>query len=1081
MPATSFSLMPLVAPNSLSQVANAVEIAWNPSSDQSLKAQAFDYLNQLRSDPAGWQICLSIFTKTDPPYSEVVRHVALEIVNSSAAQAGLIDLQALSVIKDGLLAYLRQVLCLDAPVDSPGIQNKLAQTLTLLFSGLYASGWESFFDDLSNLTYKSTADSKTRDNPAGIVFYLRVLNSIHEEIGDVLVARSRAEQDRANALKDLIRQRDVHKIAASWQEILSQWRQGNNTIVEMCLRAVGSWVSWIDISLVVNREMLDLLFQQLGRVQQTEPAAGGEKVRDAAIDVFTEIISKKMKPEDKIDMIIFLNLDSIVSQLSSSPPLHDNRFTFRYDTDLAETVAKLVNFTVSDIVRTLENDSVPVETREKANTLLHVFLPHILRFFSDEYDEVCSTVVPCVNDVLSYLRKVCKSSPSAAPQYSSILLPILKAIIGKMRYDEASTWGEEDEQTDEAEFLELRKRLAVLQQIIASVDEQLYIDAISEVVATTFENVRQSGAQLDWRDLELALNEMYLFGDLAVKSGGLYTKGLPNNQAAERLIEMMSRMVESDIRSFTHPATQLQYMEICVRYSSFFHYQSHLIPGVLEGFLQLVHHPIKKVKMRSWYLFHRLVKQLKNHIGDLAQTVIETLADLLVIHAELPSDNAEGDEMSSEDHEGSVDAVFNSQLYLFEAVGTICSTPALPADRQAFYVQSVLNPVFMDMQTHLPAAKSNDERALLQIHHDIMALGTVARGFTDWMPGSNKPANLPASEVSETFGQVSEATLLALESLKASFSIRAAARFAFSRLIGVLGVQILPQLPGWIDGLLTQTASRDEMALFLRLLDQVIFGFKTDVYAVLDALLTPFLQRVVSGIANPTTGTDDEIHLAELKREYLNFLLAVLNNDLGAVIISERKCSHFLSLLSYLSSPKFLGNQPIFETLLSTIEHFSKDAEDYTTAKMAFSVLSKMGTSWGGPDIVPQESDFSMTQTQTTPTTATLPGFGGFMMSRFSPLCWVLPATPSFNAKDAQARQVLAEAALLQRTIYSKLGAEYVEYLRVSELPGMGMNGELVEEFLTALGQLDTKAFRQFFPVSHQKKKKKKEYILDKC
>jgi exportin-T len=82
------------------------------------------------------------------------------------------------------------------------------------------------------------------------------------------------------------------------------------------------------------------------------------------------------------------------------------------------------------------------------------------------------------------------------------------------------------------------------------------------------------------------------------------------------------------------------------------------------------------------------------------------------------------------------------------------------------------------------------------------------------------------------------------------------------------------------------------MALFLRLLDQVIFGFKSEIYSILDTLLTPFLQRVFSSIADPTTGTDDEIQLAELKREYLNFLLAVLNNDLGAVIISESKSSN---------------------------------------------------------------------------------------------------------------------------------------------------------------------------------------------
>lgn len=229
------------------------------------------------------------------------------------------------------------------------------------------------------------------------------------------------------------------------------------------------------------------------------------------------------------------------------------------------------------------------------------------------------------------------------------------------------------------------------------------------------------------------------------------------------------------------------------------------------------------------------------------------------------------------------------------------------------------------------------------------------------------------------------------------------------------------------------------MALFLRLLDQVIFGFKGEIFSILDTLLTPFLQRVFSGIADPTTGTDDEIQLAELKREYLNFLLAVLNNDLGAVIISER-------------------NQPIFETVISTIEHFSKDIDDFTTAKMAFSVLSKMSSSWGGPDVIAEASN------GTPPSQAPLPGFGQFMITRFSPLCWALPSTPSFNSKDAQAKQVLAEAGGLQRTIYAKTGMEYLTYLRDRELPGMGMGGELIEEFVGALSRLDLKGFRQFFP-----------------
>ena len=329
-------------------------------------------------------------------------------------------------------------------------------------------------------------------------------------------------------------------------------------------------------------------------------------------------------------------------------------------------------------------------------------------------------------------------------------------------------------------------------------------------------------------------------------------------------------------------------MEICVRYGNFFEYHTQFILPTLENFLRLVHHPLPKVRTRSWYLFLRFVRQLKSHIGNVAETVIQNLSDLLPIRAELQQESS--DDESSEDHDQSADAIFTSQLYLFEVVGCICGTNSVPIDKQVLYAQSVMEPLFADMQSTLESAKGGDERSVLQVHHDIMALGTLARGFSDWAPGTAASAqNAPAKEVQEAFARVAEATLVTLESLKASFNVRTAARFAFSRLIGVLGASILPQLPRWIDSLLTQTSTKDEMALFLRLLEQVVFGFKTEIYGILDALLTPFLQRVFAGLAEPTSGTDDEIQLAELKREYLNFLLVVLNNDLGSVIVSTSK------------------------------------------------------------------------------------------------------------------------------------------------------------------------------------------------
>lgn len=463
-----------------------------------------------------------------------------------AVQNGQLDEQSLAFLKDSLMEYIRRVYGSHGKRedgDTITIQNKLTQTVTYLFTTLYATSWGSFFEDFLALTIKE--GSSARDNAPGVFLYLRVINSVHDEIADVLVPRSLEEQGKNNDLKDLVRHRDVQRVVHSWQEILSEWRERDAGAVDLCLRAIGRWVSWIDISLVVNEQLLSILFQLVGYARAVSGNLAEDNVRDAAIDTFTEIVGKKMKPADKIDMILYLNVGNVITQLIGSPPLHDLRATSNYDTDLAEAVARLANSTAFDIIKALDTESLDGQVRQRANELLQTFLPYVLRFFSDEYDEICSTVIPSLTDLLTFLRKDTKAKGVLAPEYAAMLSPILNAIIVKTKYDETSSWGNEDEQTDEAEFQELRKRLQVLQQAVAAVDEPLYIDMISTVVGNTFENFQQRGGQLDWRDVDLALHEMFLFGDLVVRNGGLYSKTKPISLAAERLVGMMSKMVES--------------------------------------------------------------------------------------------------------------------------------------------------------------------------------------------------------------------------------------------------------------------------------------------------------------------------------------------------------------------------------------------------------------------------------------------------------------------------------------------------------------------------------------------------------
>ena len=438
--------------------------------------------------------------------------------------------------------------------------------------------------------------------------------------------------------------------------------------------------------------------------------------------------------------------------------------------------------------------------------------------------------------------------------------------------------------------------------------------------------------------------------------------------------------------------------------------------------MRLVHHDHVRIKTRSWYLFLRFIRHLRAQVGNVAETVIQSIGDLLPIKAEVPGEDAD-DDMSSDESDHSADALFTSQLYLFEAIGCISSTNSTPAEKQALYARSVMDPLFQDMESHLPRAKAGDAQATLQIHHLVMALGTLARGFSDWTPGSISSSSHgpPAKVVSDEFSRAAEAILIALRELNSSAEIRTACRSAFSKLLGVLGSAVLPQLPQWIEGIVSQSSSKDEMAMFLRLLDQVVFGFKSEIYDVLNVLLTPLLQRIFGGLAEPIAGTDDEIQLAELRREYLSFLQIILNNGLDGVLISE-------------------ANQGFFEPMISSIVELGKILEgNLGPSRLAFTLMARISSIWGGPDIATISQNPSAPSGVPQPA---IPGFDQFMIDRFHSTCWEVMRNPGFRPQqDAQAKQVLIEIAGLEQILYTKTGDVFIQQLQSSLFPSLGIDG----------------------------------------
>lgn len=120
---------------------------------------------------------------------------------------------------------------------------------------------------------------------------------------------------------------------------------------------------------------------------------------------------------------------------------------------------------------------------------------------------------------------------------------------------------------------------------------------------------------------------------------------------------------------------------------------------------------------------------------------------------------------------------------------------------------------------------------------------------------------------------------------------------------------------------------------------------------------------------------------------------------------------------------------------------------------------------WSGPDKVGPGANATSASPVTTQ--APLPGFDNYVVERFSPLAWSVPASAGFNTKDAQAKQVLHELANLQTEIIKKVGEPYVAHLK-NDLGGMGVSADGVDQYLRTLagafeGAKKEKEWRNFF------------------
>lgn len=108
--------------------------------------------------------------------------------------------------------------------------------------------------------------SGSESNEKAADFFLRLCISIDEEIARLDIPRNREEVVRNTNIKDTMRMGDIQILASFWFKLLLEYRTRNPGIAQLALKNIGAYIAWMDISLVVNDQVMSVLYELLGDV-----------------------------------------------------------------------------------------------------------------------------------------------------------------------------------------------------------------------------------------------------------------------------------------------------------------------------------------------------------------------------------------------------------------------------------------------------------------------------------------------------------------------------------------------------------------------------------------------------------------------------------------------------------------------------------------------------------------------------------------------------------------------------------------------------------------------------------------------
>lgn len=975
------------------QIQQAVEIALSGTADPALKNQALQFINEIKSTEQGYKTCVDLLLDSAAKGTKLNEGLQFFIFQVIDENTDKLSQEQLFDLNSKLFKYWNDVISTDQD-DRIYMKNKFSDIFARVFCYVYPQIDTEYLKKLLLMILSQHVLS--------VDYFLRIMISIHSEVGDKLISRSKDIQNRNNILKDLIRERDMALLVASWKSILTSVK--DPVLLDNALKIVGYYIDWMDISLFILDGFLSVILDYLKL----------SELRNQACLTLIEVISKKMKPANKLQLLDLFDLASIISTLKDE------------DLDFIENLARLANQMGLEMTIVLENDN---SLLPQISVQLLKLWPIILEFLSHEYDDVSQQVYPFIQLNLLLSKKI----PALASD--DLLSTLLRKIIGKMKYDEDDDGFEDDEQ-----FLDVRQKLKTFQDTIAVLRPAIYLDIVPSVIESSlFGNTASS-----WISVDLALYELSNFADSLKNNLINLPKSEISTSKPYQVVQDLLVKVINNFNLISHPKNQLGFFELIIRHFTTKNFTNttntsmdELISKILELFSDYgLFNGVESVRLRTWYLFFRFVHATKPKINEfMLENMLMKFQPLLVITAELPTRDDDDDLIENGN--------FNNQLYLFEALGMLVALTD-KTEVAAKSVDILFQPLFGTLETCI----SRDDKSVnplipLQAHHSLMAISTIVKGLDTQAPGKSDLLKNNKALV-EKIGNAAQVVLITLENFCKFESVREASRFAFARLMPILDLDGSVHLSKLISLILaTPDLKIQELADFSGFVGQIVHQFRDNdsIFQLLNDLMSPMILKFYETLLIEDENYPNLVREKyALKRALLYFISIIVFNKQFSLFLTET-------------------NKHMFPRLLASIVEYACDIEETTTTKAAITqfgnVISVIGCNNG--KLLDEKDRYASTL-------APIEGIDDYLMENTVKLCFELPFQQErFDLQDAQFRNIAGELSLLLTVYRERLKQqEFVNFL-ANYLTNMGLAQQIANDFCSKLVELNAKDFRKYY------------------